>query len=340
MGVKLSDIIQKKRISFEDLENKKIAVDFSNAAYQFLSSIRQRDGTPLMDSKGNITSHLQGILSRSLNLLSQKIKICYVLDGPPPDLKHKTQLKRKELKIAAKEKFEVAKEEGNKELMLRYSKQSIKLTKEMCKESKELIQALGMPTINAPSEADAQIAFCCKNNDVWAASTTDFDVLLHQCPKVITNLTLSQKRKSPTGAIIKTTPELIELNQALSNLNISQDQLISLALLVGTDYNSGIKGIGPKKGLKIIRELKIPKKIFSTHKIEDIDWQEAFELFKNMKIKKDYSLSWQSPDIEKVLKILVDRHDFSEQRVLSSLNKLNKTNVKINKDQKGLNSWM
>jgi flap endonuclease-1 len=340
MGVKLSDIIQKKRISFDQLENKKIAVDFSNAAYQFLSSIRQRDGTPLMDSKQNVTSHLQGILSRSLNLLSQKIKICYVFDGPPPDLKHATQQKRKELKIAAKEKFEAAKEEDNKELMLRYSKQSIKLTKDMCKESKELIQALGMPTIDAPSEADAQIAFCCKNQDVWAAATTDFDVLLHQCPQVITNLTLSQKRKSPTGAIIKTTPEMMELNQILSKLNITQDQLISLALLVGTDYNSGIKGIGPKKGLKIIQEFKTPKKIFSAHKLEDVDWQEVFELFKNMEVRKKYDLTWEGPNIEKVLKILVDRHDFSEQRVLSSLNKLNKTNVKINKDQKGLGSWM
>ena len=79
MGVKITDIVEKRKISFEELQNKKIAVDFSNAAYQFLTSIRQRDGTPLMDSKGNITSHLQGILSRSVNLISKGIKIVYVI---------------------------------------------------------------------------------------------------------------------------------------------------------------------------------------------------------------------------------------------------------------------
>ncbi|MDP3917369.1 MAG: flap endonuclease-1 [Nanoarchaeota archaeon] len=340
MGVKISDIVKKKKISFEDLKNKKIAVDFSNAAYQFLSSIRQRDGTPLMDSNGNITSHLLGILSRSTNLLSQGIKIAYVLDGFPPELKVKTQERRHEGKIKAEKNYEEAKEDGNEDLMLKYSKQFIRLTRQMTDESKELIQALGMPVIQAPAEADAQISYLCKKGDVWSASTTDFDTLLHGCPRVITNLTLSQKKKASSGSIIKISPEMIELGEVLNNLKISQEQLISLAILVGTDYNSGIKGIGPKKALKIVAELKTPKNIFLKNPIEDADWEKVFELFTDMEVKKDYKLEWSPPDKEKILKILVDKKEFSEERVMSTLNKLIGGNIKVASDQKGLGSWI
>ena len=82
MGVKLSGIINKKAIDFSDLKGKKIAVDFSNMAYQFLSSIRSQEGAPLMDSHGNITSVYVGIFSRISNLMSQGIKPCFSLFCP------------------------------------------------------------------------------------------------------------------------------------------------------------------------------------------------------------------------------------------------------------------
>ncbi len=340
MGVKITDIVEKRKISFDDLRNKKIAVDFSNAAYQFLTSIRQRDGTPLMNSKGEVTSHIQGILSRSSNLLSQGIKIAYILDGKPPELKIKTQQGRYESKVVAEEKYEAAKEEGDETSMLKYSKQFTRLTKDMVKDSKELIEALGIPVIQAPSEADAQIAYCCKSGDVWAAATTDFDTLLHGSPRMITNLTVSQKKKNALGSFIKSSPELIILKDALENLNINQDQLISLGMLVGTDYHPGIKGIGPKKAIKIVQEYKTPEKIFEKHPLENQDWKEIFELFHNMGVEKNYCLEWNAPDKDKLLKILVDKHEFSEDRVMSTLNKINGGSVKVTADQKGLGTWM
>jgi len=51
MGVNLKDLITPEPISFSDLKGKTIAVDALNSLYQFLASIRQPDGTPLMDSK-------------------------------------------------------------------------------------------------------------------------------------------------------------------------------------------------------------------------------------------------------------------------------------------------
>ena len=62
MGVKLKDIIQPEPINFKDLKGRAISIDAFNTLYQFLSTIRQRDGRPLSDSNGNITSHLSGII--------------------------------------------------------------------------------------------------------------------------------------------------------------------------------------------------------------------------------------------------------------------------------------
>src|SRR3989344_6361632 len=143
MGLQITELVPKKEISFKDLYNKKIAIDSSQMIYQFLSSIRQQDGTPLMDSKQRITSHLQGIISRVTNLMQQNIKLVFVFDGKAPLLKIKEQEEREYRKRLAEEKFKEAKEEQDEELMLRYSKQSIRLRREMVEESKELIQALG-----------------------------------------------------------------------------------------------------------------------------------------------------------------------------------------------------
>ncbi|MCD4666803.1 hypothetical protein K8R47_03265 [archaeon] len=159
MGLNISNIIPKKEISWEELKNKKIAVDTSQVLYQFLSSIRQPDGTPLIDSNNNVTSHLMGISTRIPNLIEKGIKPIFVFDGKPPILKLHEKESREHRKQLAEKKLEEAKEEGDEELMLRYSKQTIRLTLDMSKEARELIDAFGLPTIQAPSEAEAQCSF-------------------------------------------------------------------------------------------------------------------------------------------------------------------------------------
>lgn len=318
MGVNISELLPKKEINFEDLNNKIVAIDAFNALYQFLSSIRQPDGMPLMDSQGKVTSHLQGLLSRTLNLMNKNIKLVYVFDGVAPKLKEKERELRKEQKLKGYNKYIEASEEKDLKNMLKYSKSTSRLTKEMTDESKELIKALGLPMVEAPSEAEAQAAFMCKNKDVYATASQDADSLLFGTPILIKNLTLSNKRKTAYGKVVYTFLEEIKLKETLDSLELNQDQLIYLGILVGTDFNpGGIKGIGPKKALKLVKT-KSPEEIF---KEADFDWKEIYDIFTNIPTTKDYKLKWEPINEIKLKEILVEKHDFSEERIDSILEK-------------------
>ena len=336
MGIKLSDIIPKKEIGFDDLKGKKLAIDFSNAAFQFLSSIRQRDGTPLMDSKGRITSHLQGIFSRFSNLMQRDIELAIVFDGKPPLLKIKTREEREHRKQLAEKKLKQAMEEEDEKAILKYSKQTTRLSKGIIDESRELIKAMGIPVIQAPSEAEAQAAFMCEKEDVYAVATSDFDALLYGCPRMLTNLTVSQRKKLPSGSTIKINPVLIELSDVLNHLGITLDQLLVLSILVGTDYNEGIHRVGSKTALKLVKQYKNFDNLFKEVKA-DFNWKEIYAVFKSMPIMKNYKLKWEAPDEGKIKEILVEEHDFSEERVDKTLSSLLKK--KPSKEQKGLANW-
>src|SRR3990167_7889883 len=109
MGLQIRDIVPRKSIEMRDLKGKILAVDAFNTIYQFLSSIRQPDGTPLMDNKKRITSHLSGLFYRNVNLLADGLKLVYVFDGEYHVLKNRTKEIREEAKIIAADKYEKAK---------------------------------------------------------------------------------------------------------------------------------------------------------------------------------------------------------------------------------------
>src|SRR3989344_3791319 len=337
MGVKLPGILPVRTISWDDLKNKKIGVDSSNVLYQFLSSIRQRDGAPLMDSSGRVTSHLSGIFNRSINLMEKGIKLAYIFDGKPPELKYGTQQKRRERKEKAHESYLKAKDEEDIDSMYKYSKQTTYLNNEMTIESKELVKAMGLPVIQSPSESDAQGAFMVERNDLFAFASSDADCLLHGCPRTIPNLTLSQTRKLPKGKFVYIQPHMIELKDVLDHLKVNQDQLIVMGILTGTDYNpKGIIGIGPKKALNLVIQFKKFDALFSELN-PDFDWKKVYAIFKSMPVMKNYQLKWTKPDVEKIKKILVEKHEFSEERVDNQLKKLNQEIKK--KEQKGLGEF-
>ncbi len=345
MGLNIRELISRKEIDLPELRGKLFCVDAFNVLYQFLTTIRQPDGTPLMDFKKRITSHLSGLFYRNINLLSEGMKLVYVFDGEPPKLKDKTHKKRGETRDLAEQKYGEAKQKEDFDGMRKYSSQLVRLEDEMIEESKQLLESMGIPVIQAPGEGEAQAAYLSKiNRDVYACVSQDYDSLLFGAPKLIRNLTLARKRKTISGWI-EIKPELIELEKVLNTLEINLDQLICLGILVGTDYNpKGLPGIGQKRALEIVKKYKQPVLIFesveeqimSLSEQDRFEWQDVFELFKRPDVKEE-EIKFGKVDEEKIKDILVNKHDFSEERVNKQLDKLRDIKEKLT--QKGLDKW-
>ncbi|MCK4589248.1 MAG: flap endonuclease-1 [Nanoarchaeota archaeon] len=342
MGIKLKDLATIEEISLDKLKGKVLAVDTHNILYQFLTTIRQRDGSLLIDSKGRVTSHLNGLFYRTTRLMQQGLKLAFIFDGKPPEIKSQELEKRKVRKIEAKAKFEAAKERGEEAEMRKYAARTTRLTQEMIDESKKLLKILGLPVIQAPSEGEAQAGQMVKDGKAWAVVSQDFDNLLFGCPRVVRNLSVEGRKKkigSLGWQVVK--PELISLSETLNNLGIDQEQLIVLGILVGTDYNvGGVPGIGPKKALKLVKEVKDFDEIFEKvewSKYFKVEWKEIFYTIKKMPVSKDYSLKWGKVDVEKLRAFLVDDYEFSGERVDNQIK--NWLKEKEGQKQKGLGEW-
>ncbi len=325
MGVNLRDLIEGREIEWGELKGKKIAVDAMNTLYQFLSIIRQPDGTPLMDASGKITSHITGLFYRTIRVYENGVKPCYVFDGEPPELKGRELGDRKERKRKAEEKWREAKDRGDLEEAKKYASMTSRFTKEMLQDSKDLITAMGLPLVEAPSEGEAQCAFMCKKGDVYATGSQDYDALLVGSPRLIKNMTMQEKFQL----------ERIELQDNLDRLGLTREQLVDVAILAGTDFNKGgVKGIGPKKGYKIVKEGKIG------------EYKEALgekygmikKIFMEPRTTDNYELKWEKPDPESMRRILIDEHSFSEMRVDRGIKRLEEAYAQ-NVTQSSLDQW-
>jgi flap endonuclease-1 len=345
MGLNIREIIPRKELEISDLRGKILCVDAFNALYQFLSSVRQADGTPLMDNQKRVTSHLSGIFYRNISLLEDGIKLVYVFDGEPPELKYKTHKKREASRDVAKEKYAVSRDMEDTEGMRRYGSQLIRLNEEMIEESKELLEAMGIGVIQAPGEGEAEAAYLSRiKKEISGSVSQDYDSLLFGAPNLIRNLTLARRRKTFSG-YVEVKPEVIELTRVLNLLEINLDQLICLGILVGSDYNPrGIPGIGQKRALQLVKMHKQPVLIFkaveeqmmSLPEEDRFDWKEIFELFHKPRVK-DFEIKFSNIDEEKIKKILVKDHDFSSERVEKQLERLR--DIKEKMKQKNLGKW-
>jgi flap endonuclease-1 len=314
MGVQLGDIVSKTKIELEQLSGKIVAIDAMNALYQFLAIIRQRDGQPLKDSKGRITSHLSGLFYRTTNLVELGIRPIYVFDGEPPKLKRRTVRERVELRKEAAKEWMAALEAGKVEEARKYAQRAGRLTEEMVSGSKKLLDGMGVPWIQAPCEGEAQAAHIAQRGDAWATGSQDFDSLLFGAPLLVRNLAITGKRKLPGKDVyVEVSPELVELQATLKELGITREQLVDIGILVGTDYNEGIKGIGPKKALELVKKHGSMENILRTELSEkfEVDPLEVREIFLKPNVTGKYKVKWGEPDEDAIKEFLCSEHDFS-----------------------------
>ncbi|MBI4018146.1 MAG: flap endonuclease-1, partial [Candidatus Aenigmarchaeota archaeon] len=311
MGIQLTNLVKGEELALEQLFDKKIAVDAYNWIYQFLSIIRQPDGEPLKDSKGRVTSHLSGLFYRTLKLMEAGVKPIYVFDGVPPPFKRLVAERRRDVRAEAMREWQAALERKDHEAARKHAQRSVTMTDDIVEQSKRLLQAMGLPAIQAPGEGEALCSLMAKKGDAYAVATQDYDSLLFGAPRLARNLSITGKRKV-RGETITINPEMLVLREVLADLGITHDQLILLGILVGTDYNpGGVPGYGPKKALDLVRE-KTTLQAVKESVIWDFDpgMEDIFDFFKNPG-EADYEIEFGAVNEKKIIAMLCDEHDFS-----------------------------
>jgi len=342
LGVNLRDLVPKTTVELTNLSGKSIAIDAYNALYQFLAIIRQPDGTPLKDHSGRITSHLSGLLYRTSNLVEMGMKAVYVFDGAPPALKEVEIKRRARVKEEALVKYERALQEGKVEEARMYAQMTSRLKDYMADDAKRLLKLLGIPWIQAPSEGEAQAAHLTKKDDTDLCGSQDYDSLLFGAPRLIRNVTISGRRKLPRKNVyVEVVPEVVDLDKVLNELGITLEQLIDIGILVGTDFNpDGVKGVGPKTALQLIREHGTLEKVLPTLKEAEfpVEPKRIREIFLHPRVTDDYPLVWRAPDVDGVVEFMCGERDFDEQRVRKALEKMT-TGIKKVKGATTLEQW-
>ncbi|HKZ89108.1 MAG TPA: flap endonuclease-1 [Thermoplasmata archaeon] len=339
MGINLSDIVAASPRTLEDFAGKVLAIDAFNTLYQFLAIIRQPDGTPLMDRQGRVTSHLSGLIYRLSNFVAAGIRPALVFDGRPPRLKARTIEGRVEVKRRAEAEWKEALEVGDLATARTKAMQTSRLTDEMIGQSKRLLEALGVPWVQAPGEGEAQASAMARSGVAYAAASQDYDALLFGSPRLAKNLAISGRRKLPRKEVyVDVQPEEIELEATLAALGVSREQLVDMALLIGTDFNEGVKGIGPKKALALVKKHGSLAPALGNLGVDIEAKDEVRGIFLEPDVVPTVELRFQDPDPEAVRHILCDDHDFSRDRVDVALEKFGEGRAA--QKQKSLDGWL
>ena len=326
MGVDFKDLVPKTPVKLEDLSGKIIAVDAYNAIYQFLSIIRQPDGTPLKDRTGKVTSHLSGLFYRTSNLVEMGLKPIYVFDGVPPTLKAAEIERRRQFKVQAIVSYEKAAVAGDKAKMRMFAQAATSMKDYMQDDSRKLLELMGLPWVQAPSEGEAQAAHMTKKGDADYCASQDYDSLLFGAPRMLRNITISGRRKLPSkGVYVEVVPEVMELSKTLSETGLTYEQLIDVGILIGTDFNpDGIRGLGPKTALKLVKqygslESALPHVKNASFPVEPNCIR---QVFLHPEVIDNYKLRWCEPNVEGVVDLMVRQKEFSEDRVRKSLDRM------------------
>jgi len=325
VGVNLTPIALKETISLDRLAGRTLAVDASIELYQFLSIMRLPDGSPLSDGMGHVTSHLNGILFRSTRLISEhRARLLYVFDGKPPEMKRREIEKRRAAKEKAEREYEAAVARGDRAAAWSKVVMTTRLTRDMKEDAQRLLELLGIPWVQAPSEGEAQAAWFAKQGRAWAVSSKDYDTLLFGAPRLARFVGIQGREFLPskrTSRIVP--PELIDLATMLRSLGLTHRQLVEAAILVGTDFDEGVKGIGPKTAVKLMRECgrleDLPAKVRDALP-GNFDEIRAYFLEPEVDASPEVRLGRFDP--EAVVDFLCVERGFAEERVRTAVDRL------------------
>ncbi len=325
MGVDFGDSIPREKIQLEDISGWKLAVDGYNTLYQFLAIIRGVDGGHLKDSQGRVTSHISGLFYRNVNLLELGIKLVYVFDGKPPELKTEEIRRRSEQRREAKDQYLRALQTGDLAQARKYAEASTVLRRDMVADAKQLLDAMGIPWVDAPSEGEAQASTMAIEGTVNAVASQDHDSIVFGAPVLVRNVTISGKRRLPSkGIMINVVPERITLSSVLTATGLTREQLVDFAILLGTDFNpDGFAGVGPATAIKYLKRYGRLEEIKElSDALQSVNYKEIRNLYLNAPSTRGIQPEWKPLDRERIVSFLVGEHSFSRERVEAAIGRI------------------
>ena len=321
----LRDLAAIEPISFEEVAGSVVAVDAHNWLYRYLTTTVKwtRDSVYTTDD-GEEVANLVGLIQGLPKFFEHDLVPIFVFDGEVTDLKSAEIEKRREAKEDAAERAAEAREAGDAITAARMEARTQRLTNVIQQTTRELLDLLDVPYVEAPMEGEAQIAHMAHvDPNVDYAGTEDYDALLLGAPQTLRQLTS------------KGDPELMDLEATLAEHEITHEQLVDVAILIGTDFNEGISGYGPKTAVKAIREHGDLHAILDA---EDLSIPEADRIrgmFLDPEVTDDYNFDRDlTPDVAAAREYVTDEWGVPAEEVARGFERIEESTT-----QTGLDRW-
>ena len=330
MGCNLRDLTTPEDIDLAELRGKRVGIDAFLTAFQFLTTIRDRsptgDGGPLRDSKGRVVAHLMGILNRTTSMLSMGIQPIFIFDGQSPEWKADELAARRKRRLEAEAIHKQALEDGDYQTAQKMAQRIVHYSPEMIDDTKKMLDLLGVRWIDAAAEGEGQAAVMAVKGQLDIVATQDWDALLYGSPILVRNLMSHGSKRH--GRTVKA--QKINLQEMLDTHDLSREQLVDLAIMIGTDFHPGLKGIGPKTGIKLIKSLGTIEAICEEKGKEVPErLDEIREIFLNHPASEVAveALKPGEVDVKGLTHFLQEEREFSQRRMDAAFDALRKGNL-------------
>jgi flap endonuclease-1 len=222
-----------------------VAVDAHNWLYRYLTTtVRFTRTAAYTTDEGEEVANLVGIVKGLPKFLEHGLTPVFVFDGGTTSLKSAEVDERREQRERYERELEEARErEGTTAAEIStLDSRTQRLTDVIQETSRGLLSRLDVPVIEAPAEGEAQAAYMARKGDADYVGSEDYDTLLLGAPLTLRQLTSSGD------------PELMDFEATLDRHDLTWEQLVDVGVLMGTDFNEGLSGVGPKTAVKLVRE--------------------------------------------------------------------------------------
>lgn len=239
MGLKGWDFIRWKLGHLDDISPQVIAVDAPNYITRRISSFTHRQR---ILSERIPTTHIHVALGLIRMALKNNIVPVFIFDGPPETLKRPPNPKLVREAGELYSRFHDNSDLYDGEIALRlYESPPLRWYFSVL-HIKNLCLATGVPALTAASEAEMTAAVMCRDKIAGTVLSNDADALLFGSPHVTKAIRFS-----------KSEVEYSILDEMMATTELELEQLRDLAILCGCDFHKGIKGIGPRKGMVLLK---------------------------------------------------------------------------------------